>query len=86
MRKKNKRSTRREDFDGTGIYIYGNKELIIDGKCSLVLYEDSRIVLRCARKHATLAINGSSLKLCTTGNHGICIKGNIGSLEFGEGI
>lgn len=86
MRKKNKRSTRREDFGSTGIYIYGNRELIIDGKCSLVLYEDSRIVLRSSKKQGSLAINGSSLKLCTTGNHGICIKGNIGSLEFGEGI
>ena len=70
--------------NGPGIYITGNKELLLDGKAELLLYTDEKIVLQPCGCGYAVTVRGKCLKLNTAGRAGISVRGIISAVQFGD--
>lgn len=66
----------------THIELNSNKEIIVDGRCSVIEYGDTQIRLN--TKSGVLRITGLHLSIVTMSRSCVEIKGKISSVDFCE--
>ena len=62
------------------VEIAGRREMLADGVCGIAAY--SKECIRIKTKCGIIAITGSALTLCWSGEHRLLLRGNIQNIAF----
>ena len=65
-----------------GIYLSGDREAVIDGKCTLLAFSHEEIVLHLFSLSRAIAVKGEELTLQNIASGGVKISGKIEALRF----
>ena len=65
-----------------GIYLSGDREIVIDGKCALVSFSHEEIVLQLFSLSRNIAVVGEELTLQNIASGGVKISGKLDALCF----
>lgn len=68
----------------TGVYIYGQRSVIIDGKAEIYEYSDTSVVFFLGRKNKYLKIYGRSLSVRVAGQNVSEVTGHVDGVKFGD--
>ena len=65
-----------------GIYLSGDREIVLDGKCTLSAFSHEEIVLHLSSLARDIAVQGEDLALQNIASGGVKISGKIDALSF----
>ena len=68
-----------------GVYIYGRRSVVIDGKAEIVDYTDETVIFRTRKKNVYLRIRGRSLTVRCAGDKFSEVSGRIDGVEYTAG-
>ena len=68
----------------TGVYIYGQRAVIIDGCAEIYEYSETSVVFFLGRKSKYLKIYGSSLSVRVAGQNVSEVTGHVDGVKFGD--
>ena len=65
-----------------GIYMSGDREIVIDGKCALVSFSHEEIILELLSISRKIAVQGAALTLQNIAAGGVKVSGMIDALRY----
>ena len=85
MKDKKKQDKDRFRLNETGVYIYGQRMVIIDGYAEIHEYSDNCIVFKLEKKNKYLTVSGRALTVRVAGLLVSEVSGHIDRVEYENG-
>ena len=81
---------KKQDKDGfrlneTGVYIYGQRMVIVDGHAEIHEYSDDRVIFRLEKKNKYLTVCGKALTVRVAGLFVSEVSGHVDKVEYENG-